>query len=81
MYQKTKLFTQEDRNKNADSITVEEIGQVLKLTQSQVAAYCEHMVRFGLLQDWFLGRWDYKRGHYELTDYGRDFAAFLEIMA
>lgn len=72
-------FTDEDRTNNRDSTTVEEISASLGITEARVLAYCEQMSRFGLLRDWFIGRYDYHRGHYEITGYGRQLATFLTL--
>ena len=77
IYEKSLPSTEEDREENRDRVLASQISEALNIPGSRVLAYCEQMIRFGLLQDWGIGRYDYKPGSYEITDYGREFAAFL----
>jgi hypothetical protein len=78
IHQKSLAFTDEDRQNNRDGITAEEIALETGVSVDRVQAYCEQMIRFGLLRDWGIGRYGYRPGSYEMTTYGHDFARFLE---
>jgi hypothetical protein len=70
-------FSDEDKKNNRDFINSTEIAETQRISESRAKAYCEQMIRYGLLQDWYIGRWDYKPGHYALAEYGFEFTAFL----
>jgi hypothetical protein len=50
--------------------------EVLGITESRTLAYCDQMVRFGLLRA--VAMYDGESGFYELTGYGREFVDFLK---
>lgn len=60
-----------------DRIKSQEISYLLKIPEGRVLAYCEQMIRYGLLRDWWTGRLDYEIGAYAITEYGLEFAEFL----
>ena len=60
-----------------DRIQSQDIAIRLELPIDRIQAYCDQMIRYGLLRDWTIGRFDYKPGNYALTGYGFEFAEFL----
>ena len=58
-------------------ITSKEISSRLKIPNGRVQAYCEQMMRYGLIRDWGIGRLDYEPGYYVVTEYGSEFSEFL----
>lgn len=76
-FQKAQTFTDQHRLDNKDFVTAQEIAEKAALTQSRTMAYCEELIRYGLLSDWSISRWDYQPGLYALTDYGHEFASFM----
>jgi len=71
-------FTEEDKEKNRDYISASQVAEELQISEARSQAYCDQMIRFGLLRDWSLGRWNYRPHTYALTDYGRELAVFLK---
>ena len=77
IYDKCKDFTEEDRAQRRDKVTVRELMQLVKIPEHRIIAYCQGLIRFALIYDWSVGRFDYQRDSYGLTEYGREFASFL----
>ncbi len=77
IYEKAVTFTQEDRDEGRDHVDAREAAEGQAITHGRATAYCDQMVRYGLLYDWSIGRWDYTRGKYALTNYGTEFVQFL----
>jgi hypothetical protein len=68
-------------NEAENVVRAEEIARTLDIPASRAEAYGDQMIRFGLLRDWYIGRWDYKTGHYQVTEYGRGLAEFLKTQS
>ncbi|RMH35912.1 MAG: hypothetical protein D6690_07730 [Nitrospirae bacterium] len=64
-------------NEHQIVVTAEQISSELKIDRSYVEAWCEQLVRYGLIRDAVLGTYGYRPGRYKLTDYGKAFATFL----
>ncbi|WMT57905.1 hypothetical protein [Truepera radiovictrix] len=77
VFRKAQTFTGQHQINNEDYVKAQEIAGEAELTQSRTIAYCEELIRYGLLSDWSVGRWEYQRGLYSVTDYGAEFASFL----
>ncbi|MCL4531191.1 MAG: hypothetical protein M1282_17515 [Chloroflexi bacterium] len=60
-----------------ERVQSQEISTELNITNERVQAYCEQMIRYGLLRDWGIGRLDYEPGSYTITGYGSEFCTFL----
>lgn len=54
------------------------VAATLKITTSRAIAFCDQMMRFGLLEDPRIGVYNYERGFYQITGYGKEFAEFLK---
>jgi len=67
----------ETDEKLIDRIQSKEISVGLNIPEERVQAYCEQIIRYGLLRDWAIGRYGYKPGSYTITGYGFEFAKFL----
>jgi hypothetical protein len=82
IYETDLNFTEEERKKNRDSVTASQVSEVTGITESLSLAYCEQMIRFGLLRDSSIGYYGYRPGdqpgYYKMTEYGREFAEFLQ---
>ena len=78
VHERSRVFTEDDRERNLDRVSAEEAADTLGIEVGRVLAYCEQLVRFGLLRDWGVGRIDYQPGRYDITEYGNEFTAFLE---
>jgi hypothetical protein len=75
-----------ERTKNPDPNEAEltvgrvlssEIASATRLPEHRARAYGYELVRYGVLVDWWIGRWGYEAGAFALTNYGEEFAAFL----
>lgn len=77
IYENCKKFTEEDQKDRRDRVTAEELKELVRILEHRILAYCEEMIRHGLIYDWAIGKWDYERGSYGLTEYGKEFAKFL----
>jgi hypothetical protein len=71
-------FTDDDKKNNRDFVSASQIADETGITIPRAQAYCDQMIRFGLLRDWWLGRLDYTPGNYAMTNYGNEFAEFLK---
>lgn len=69
--------SQESDRKTKDCIPAYDIAIQFNTTTERVQAYCEQMIRYGLLRDWGIGRLDYEPGMYVITGYGIEFSEFL----
>lgn len=76
-FQKAQTFTDQHRLDNKDFVTAQEIAEKVGLTQSRTMAYCEELIRYGLLSNWSIDRLEYQPDLYTLTDYGGEFALFI----
>ena len=76
IYDRTNNPTETDE-KLRDRVQSEEISTVLNITIERVSAYCDQMIRYGLLRDWAIGKYGYKSGSYAMTGYGLEFSKFL----
>ena len=77
IHEKSVKFTGEDKDNNRDYVSASQIAEEINIPIFRAQAYCDQMIRFGLLRDWWLGRLDYTPGGYAMTDYGNEFAEFL----
>jgi len=65
----------DDKLKNR--VQAQDVSAELNITNERAQAYCDQMIRYGLLRDWSIGKFGYKPGNYALTGYGYEFAEFL----
>jgi len=77
IYKKSLNLPKNDKRNYQDCVTTSAIADEIGVSTNRVQAYCEQMIRFGLLRDHGIGFLDYKPGMYEMTDYGYEFAEFL----
>jgi hypothetical protein len=77
IHEKCLNFTDDDKKNNRDFVSASQIADEAGISISRAQAYCDQMIRFGLLRDWWLGHLDYRPGGYAMTDYGNEFAEFL----
>ncbi len=80
IHQRTKSPTN-DLPRNEGQVTASEISLDTGLNLERTMAYCDHMIRYGLLRDWSLGKFGYQRGNYAITGYGLELAEFLQKAA
>lgn len=66
------------QSKDDNFTKVHDVAWQLRVTDERATAYCDQMIRFGLLRDWSIGKVVYSSGHYEITGYGRELAEFLK---
>lgn len=78
IYDRSSAFTKEDKENNRGHVLASEVAEELLITEPRALAYCDQMIRFGLLRDWSLGKYGYKPGSYAITDYGFELAEFLK---
>lgn len=78
IHEKSVKFTGNDKENNRDYVSASQIAEEINIPIFRAQAYCDQMIRFGLLRDWWLGRLDYTPGAYAMTDYGDEFAEFLK---
>lgn len=78
-YDRATVFPEEDGNKNRDYISLDDIQTATGIAGHRIEAYCHQMIRYGLLYDWSIGRATGPRANlFGITDYGKEFSAFLE---
>ena len=78
IYEQSENFTEDDKENGKDRVLAKQVSEALRISLSRTQAYCDQMIRFGLLRDWAIGKFDYKPGFYAITDYGRELAEFLK---
>ena len=76
-YKRTKNPDPKEPTETAGRVLGSEIASATGLPEHRAIAYGYELVRYGVLEDWGLGRFDYKPGAFALTEYGDEFAAFL----
>lgn len=60
-------------------VLAEDISNSLDIPIDRVLAYCQHLLRFGLLWDWGIGKLgEYKPNKFSITDYGQELATLLK---
>lgn len=64
-------------NETAPHSTAEHVADELGMPVSLMLAYCSQLVRYGLIRDWGIGKWDYRPGQFDITDYGKDICQHL----
>lgn len=79
IHEKILKITDDDKKANKDFVSTSRIADETRISITRAQAYCDQMIRFGLLHDWSLGRYDYTPGNYIMTDYGNEFVEFLKI--
>lgn len=76
---KWRQFIQEDARKNRNHVTLDEVAEAFpNLAKGRIEAYCNDLTRYGFLYDWWIGRIDYERGLYGVTDYTKEFVRFIQ---
>lgn len=61
-----------------DRVVAEEISIVLNIPVDRTLAYCQQLIRYGLLRDWGIGKFGaYKPDKFAITDYGRELSQYL----
>lgn len=76
-FEREEVFRKESR-KGADAFTsLESVFVKFKITEAQAEAFCNDLLRYNLLYDDGIGRFDYKRGHFRITDSAIDFINFI----
>ncbi len=70
-----KLFGKEDLA--ANSFTLKNISEKLSISETQVEAFCNDLLRYNLLYDYRIGTYDYERGHFRITSNAADFIDFV----
>ncbi len=79
VYERSKTLSADNEKSGTNRVLVEEIAEALNVPSSRIQAYCEQMIRFGLLRDWAIGKYGYKPGSFAMTDYGCELAEFLKL--
>jgi len=74
---KTKNPDPKEPKETTGRVVGPEIASSTGLPEHRAIAYGYELVRYGVLSDWGLGRFDYEPGAFALTEYGEEFAAFL----
>ncbi len=74
-----RALSDEDRKKNGKDFSATAVAQALHMPEHRAIAYCDQMMRFGLLRDPAVGRFGYKPGYYAITDYGSELMSFLTM--
>jgi hypothetical protein len=78
LYNKEQTFTEKDRENNQDYVAAKDIAEFIGEQEYRVVAYCQQMIRFGLVYDWSLGRATGPQANmFAITTYGQEFAKFL----
>ncbi len=62
-------------------VTAVQVAGNFAIQQSHAEAWCEQLARYGLIKDARVGLAEYESRHYEITNYGREFAEFLGEVA
>ncbi|MCG3112957.1 MAG: MarR family transcriptional regulator [Candidatus Manganitrophus sp. SB1] len=75
--EKDKISTPKDGKSSTTDVQLHEIAQATGIPKSRVQAYCDQMIRFGLLQDAAIGYFGYEPGSYAITEYGYELTRFL----
>ena len=57
--------------------TAAAIAEELHISEPRALAYGEQMIRYGLVRDFGIGKYDYSPGSFVITDYGREFCEHL----
>ncbi|OGS20288.1 MAG: hypothetical protein A2252_12070 [Elusimicrobia bacterium RIFOXYA2_FULL_39_19] len=78
-FEREEIFKKEGRNPNNSFTSPHAIIQQCYIKESQFEGFTNDLVRFGLLYDTGLGRTDYKRFDYRITNYAQDFMNFITI--
>lgn len=69
----------EENEKLRDRVLAEDISSNLIVPIDRVLAYCQHLLRFGLIWDWGIGKLgEYKPNKFSITNYGRELANLLK---
>ena len=61
-----------------DFLSAADIAQQVSLPISRAIAYGFELTRYGIAADHGVGRYDYAPGNFTVTDYGKEFGAFLK---
>ncbi len=68
----------EENEKLQDRVLAEDASNSLDIPLERVLAYCQHLLRFGLIRDWGIGKLGaYKPDKFSITDYGRELVQLL----
>lgn len=71
----------EENEKLRNRVLAEDISNNLNIPLDRVLAYCQHLLRFGLLWDWGIGKFgSYKPNKFSVTEYGRELANLLKTI-
>ena len=76
IFDRTKYPNEADE-KLKDRVQSQEIATQLNITVERAQAYCDQMIRYGLLRDWSIGKYGYKPGNFAITSYGLEFSELL----
>ncbi|HCR71074.1 MAG TPA: hypothetical protein DIW23_06490, partial [Anaerolineae bacterium] len=61
-----------------DRVFAEDISSSLELSLGRTLAYCQQLLKFGLVRDWGIGKMGvYKPDKFSITEYGRELAQLL----
>jgi hypothetical protein len=78
VYQTSLIDVEAGNDHEGVYVKASQVAEHLKLPESRALAYCDQMIGFGLLRDWWIGRYGYQIGGYSITDYGRELVEFLD---
>ena len=73
------VFKNENRQDNQCLTSLHSVCQKTSLTESQAEAFCNDLVRYDLLYDSMIGKYDYKRNHFRITNHAIEFMNFIEM--
>lgn len=78
-YEREKVFLTEHRGSAQCFTSFSAIVQKLNslLSEFQVETFCKDLMRYNLVSDIAIGKYDYQEGHYRITANGRDFVDFI----
>lgn len=77
-FEREKMFEREHRNSRSSFTSLKGVAQKFsQLTESQVGAFCSDLLRYHLLYDSAIGKYNYERGRYRIINHAVDFLNFV----
>ena len=73
-----KIFKTEHRQDNQCFTSLPSVCKKTGLTESQAEAFCNDLVRYDLLYDSKIGKWDYERNYFRITNHAIEFMKFIK---
>ena len=60
-------------------LTIDEVAAKFSMSSAQAGAFCNDLLRHNLIYDFAIGRMDYQRGRYRITESTYDFISFITL--